>query len=237
MDVSVTLKSKRSETPLNYSNSPYHYASTTVLTPDGINYNETWIFDFQAGLDNSKTVQSIQLPAAKTPIMHFFAMTLYGPPPGQVPKAPVLNVQYARSTTRWAQSNYSANAIPDLGTQIFEVALDNLAPMDAPKSTWVTGKHSVVIEGKGLKTVRPYQLRRLRSGDQVVMKIGVRNSFAVPTKTKGRVVVKDVHGVDIFRSEEFDFMAGIPDYQPVDASLSQHEAADWVSKLAVDTIR
>jgi hypothetical protein len=36
----------------------------------------------------------------------------------------------------------------------------------------------------------------------------------------------------VFRSEEYEFTAGIPDYQPVDASLSQHEAADWVRKLS-----
>ncbi|CUA69605.1 fucosidase, alpha-L-1, tissue [Rhizoctonia solani] len=206
---------------------PYHYANTTILTPEGINYNETWIFTFQAGLDNSKTVESIQLPAAKTPIMHFFALTLYGPPPAQILKAPVLNVQYARSTTKWAQSNYSANATPDPATQIFEVALDNLAPMDAPSSTWLNGNYSVVIEGQGLKTYRPYPLKRLRSGDQVVMKIGVRNTFKVPTKTKGRVIVKDAHGKEVFKSEEYDFTAGIPDYKPVDSSLSQHEASDW----------
>ncbi|KAF8711892.1 Alpha-L-fucosidase, partial [Rhizoctonia solani] len=206
---------------------PYHYASTTVLTPEGINRNETWIFDFQAGLDNSRTVESIQLPAAKTPIMHFFALTLYGPPPSQTPNEPVLNVQYARSTTKWAQSNYSANAIPDPTSQIFEVALDNLAPMDAPTSTWLNGNYSVVIEGEGLKTSRPYALKRLRSGDQVVMKIGVHNTFKAPTKTKGQIVVKDARGEDEFRSEEYEFMVGIPDYEPVDASLSQHEASDW----------
>ncbi|EUC64021.1 alpha-L-fucosidase [Rhizoctonia solani AG-3 Rhs1AP] len=206
---------------------PYHYANTTILTPEGINYNETWIFTFQAGLDNSKIVQSIQLPTAKTPVMHFFAITLYGTPPAQTPNTPVLNVQYARSTTKWAQSNYSANAVPDPATQIFEVALDNLAPMDASTSTWLNGNYSVVIEGQGLKTYRPYSLRRLRSGDQVVMKIGVRNSFKVPTKTKGRVIVKDTHGKAAFKSEEYDFTAGIPDYKPADASLSQHEASDW----------
>ncbi|GAB1522697.1 hypothetical protein RhiTH_005819 [Rhizoctonia solani] len=213
---------------------PYHYASTTVLTPEGINRNETWIFDFQAGLDNSRTVESIQLPAAKTPIMHFFALTLYGPPPSQTPNEPVLNVQYARSTTKWAQSNYSANAIPDPTSQIFEVALDNLAPMDAPTSTWLNGNYSVVIEGEGLKTSRPYALKRLRSGDQVVMKIGVHNTFKAPTKTKGQIVVKDARGEDEFRSEEYEFMAGIPDYEPVDASLSQHEASDWVSVPLID---
>ncbi|QRW24710.1 alpha-L-fucosidase [Rhizoctonia solani] len=206
---------------------PYHYTSTTVLTPEGINRNETWIFDFQAGLDNSRTVESIQLPAAKTPIMHFFALTLYGPPPSQTPNEPVLNVQYARSTTKWAQNNYSANAIPDPTSQIFEVALDNLATMDAPTSTWLNGNYSVVIEGEGLKTSRPYALKRLRSGDQVVMKIGVHNTFKAPTKTKGQIVVKDARGEDEFRSEEYEFMAGIPDYEPVDASLSQHEASDW----------
>ncbi|CAE6344951.1 unnamed protein product, partial [Rhizoctonia solani] len=206
---------------------PYHYTSTTVLTPEGINRNETWIFDFQAGLDNSRTVESIQLPAAKTPIMHFFALTLYGPPPSQTPNEPVLNVQYARSTTKWAQNNYSANAVPDPTSQIFEVALDNLAPMDAPTSTWLNGNYSVVIEGEGLKTSRPYALKRLRSGDQVVMKIGVHNTFKAPTKTKGQIVVKDARGEDEFRSEEYEFMAGIPDYEPVDASLSQHEASDW----------
>ncbi|KAG9093963.1 hypothetical protein FRC07_011392, partial [Ceratobasidium sp. 392] len=206
---------------------PYHFANTTVLTPDGINRNETWIFSFQAGLDNSKTLKSVQLPAAKTPNIHIFAITLYGPPPSQVPKSPILNVQYARSTTRWAQSNYSANAIPDPSTQIFEVALDNLAPVDAPNSTWIAGNYSVSIEGKGLQTARAYKLKRLRSGDQVVMKIGVRNSFKEPIKTKGKVVVRDARGGTVFQSEEYEFTAGIPDYQSNDASLSQHEAADW----------
>ncbi|KAF8599783.1 glycoside hydrolase [Ceratobasidium sp. AG-I] len=205
---------------------PYRYSNTTVLTPDGINYNETWIFAFQAGLDNSKTVKSIQLPATKTPAIHFFAITLYGSPPTS-PEAPALSVQYARSTTRWAQSNYSANAVPDTTIQIFQVALDNLASIDAPNSTWVAGHHSVTIEGEGLETVQPYTLKRLRSGDQVVMKIGVKNSFSVPTKTKGKVMVKDANGTAVFESDEYEFMAGIPDYEPVDASLSQHEAADW----------
>ncbi|KAF8756097.1 Alpha-L-fucosidase, partial [Rhizoctonia solani] len=194
---------------------PYHYTSTTVLTPEGINRNETWIFDFQAGLDNSRTVESIQLPAAKTPIMHFFALTLYGPPPSQTPNEPCQR----RS---------------DPTSQIFEVALDNLAPMDAPTSTWLNGNYSVVIEGEGLKTSRPYALKRLRSGDQVVMKIGVHNTFKAPTKTKGQIVVKDARGEDEFRSEEYEFMAGIPDYEPVDASLSQHEASDWVSVPLID---
>ncbi|KAG8735161.1 hypothetical protein FRC10_010916 [Ceratobasidium sp. 414] len=206
---------------------PYRYANTTVLTPKGINHNETWIFAFQAGLDNSKSLESIQLPASKSPNIHIFAITLYGPPPSQVPKAPVLNVQYARSTTRWAQSNYSANAVQDPSTQIFEVALDNLAPIDAPGSTWVSGNYSVSVEGKRLQTVRPYKLKRLRSGDQVVMKIGVRNSFKVPTKTRGKVVIRDARGVVVFQSEEYEFTAGIPDYRANDASLSQHEAADW----------
>ncbi|KAG9086464.1 hypothetical protein FS749_003626 [Ceratobasidium sp. UAMH 11750] len=206
---------------------PYRYANTTVLTPEGINHNETWIFAFQAGLDNSRTLQSIQLPAAKSPNIHIFAITLYGPPPARVPTAPVLNVQYARSTTRWAQSNYSASAIQDPSTQIFEVALDNLAPIDAPNSTWVAGDYSVLIEGRGLQTVRPYRLKRLRSGDQVVMKIGVRNSFKVPTKARGKVVIRNARGMVAFQSEQYEFMAGIPDYQANDASLSQHEAADW----------
>jgi alpha-L-fucosidase len=217
-----------------YSHSPYHYANTTVLTPEGINRNETWIFAFQAGLDNSKILQSIQLPASKTPNIHIFAITLYGSPPLQTPKAPILNVQYARSTTRWAQSNYSANAVPDPSVQIFEVALDNLAPIDAPNSTWVAGNFSVLIEGKGLETVRPYMLKRLRSGDQVVMKIGVRNSFGAPTRTKGRVVVRDARGTAVFKSGEYVFTAGIPDYKSDDASLSQHEAADWVSRTNAD---
>lgn len=139
-----------------------------------------------------------------------------------------MSVQYARSTTRWAQSNYSANAVPDTTAQIFQVALDNLASIDAPHSTWVSGNHSVTIEGEGLETVQPYALKRLRSGDQVIMKIGVKNSFGVPTKTKGKVVVRDGLGTVVFESDEYEFMAGIPDYESVDASLSQHEAADWV---------
>jgi alpha-L-fucosidase len=126
-----------------------------------------------------------------------------------------------RSTTKWLKS--------DPEVQIIEVLLDNLSPLNATEEEWVTSPIEVSIDSDLIETTSPARLVRLRSNDQALLKVGVKNVDGVEPGTAGTVSVT-IEGFEgsLARSGGWEIIAGVPDWESNDSSLATHEAPEWV---------
>lgn len=207
-----------------------------------VNHNVTSISYVSTRIPNDKPLKSIALPI-DTSYINFFAISLVPVPDNNIlsvstsnsTAGPILNVQGVRSTTKWFDQDSSNSRI-----QRVEITLANLSPLSAPVNTsWVTSPHTITLVSPGseIEIATVGSFLRLRSNDQVVIPIGIRNSPRVPPGSKVKVRVQiDSGGVDgslvhLGAQTEFEITAGIPEWEDTDESLRTHEIPDWVSEL------
>lgn len=207
-----------------------------------VNNNVTSISYVSTRIPNDKPLKSITLPV-DTSYINFFAISLISVPDNTGHTAstsdanagPSLNVQGVRSTTKWVDNNNPSSKI-----QRIEVTVANLSPLSAPTNTsWVTSPHTITLVSPNseIETVSVGSFHRLRSNDQVVIPVGIRNSPRVPpgNKIKVRVQINSdrIDGPLAHPSAqtEFEITAGIPEWNDTDESLRTHEIPDWVSEI------
>ncbi|THG97827.1 hypothetical protein EW026_g4244 [Hermanssonia centrifuga] len=119
--------------------------------------------------------------------------------------------------------------------QQIEVTLNNLAPLNASTSSWLTATYNVSLVSDDIETVVPGIVKRLRSNDQVVVPVGVRNRVGVKSGTSAKVQVvlssagenQAERDVKLEDANDWDVVAGIPEWTNGDASLRTHEAPEW----------
>ncbi|KAJ3553679.1 hypothetical protein NM688_g3482 [Phlebia brevispora] len=216
---------------------PFHYANATLDSGHTIDYNVTSIGYISLRVPNEKALRSVTLPTSDTYI-NFFAISLL--PASPLPRStgsPLihLSVQNVRSTTKWMDVSAARGVAANEKVQQIEITLNNLAPLDAPMSSWITRKHnfSVSLVSDALYTVVPGNVVRLRSNDQVVVRIGVQNlPHAKPgTNATANVVWQLASGTAtdliIDGLSGWEVVAGIPEWTSDDTSLRTHEAPDW----------
>lgn len=222
-------RSRRTTTLLILLHRPFHYANQT-LDEETIDWNVTSISYTTLRVPNAKPLKSITLPA-NTTYINIFALSLLGA--SNSSNSVELSVQNVRSTTRWMGSN----ATDSDRIQVVEVTLNNLAPFDAPTSKWLTSPHNVTLTSDSIDTVIPGRVVRLRSNDQIVVKVGVTNKAGVDAGSLANVTVtltpdgvKDTcEPAALQRAASWQITAGIPEWKNGDDSLRTHEAPDWVS--------
>lgn len=198
-----------------------------------MDHNITSISYISARIPNDKPLKSITLPA-NTSYINFFAISLVsGTPSGSV-DSPRLSVRNVRSTTKWVDAKDASSE----KIQQIEVTLANLSPLSAPtNSSWLTSTHSLYLTSSNdeIKTVIPGKVIRLRSNDQVVIPISIQNNHKVEAGTKVQVTVhlrSEKNSTAVLletEGQEFEIIAGIPEWNNSDESLRTHEAPDWVS--------
>ncbi|KAL1705868.1 glycoside hydrolase family 29 protein [Schizophyllum commune] len=200
--------------------SPWHYANATLDYNTTIDHNITHIHYVTTRLPSDRPLASITLPA-NTTYINWFSITLQEAAPETT--GPALSVQHVRSTTKWIDS---------FDVQQVEVLLDNLAPLSEDVSRWITSRHNVSIESDALEMVVSATFRRLRSNDQVLLKLGVRlkEGVEVGSETNATVVVQDATSgtpVKIANAEGWTITVGIPLWSANDESLGTHESPEW----------
>lgn len=187
---------------------PFYY------TNQSNNYNKSNIFQRTLWIDPSKYLTSLEMPRiGGSNRLHIFAVTL-SVALADDSLGPQLQVDYARSTKK-----YLTNA----ATQIFEVTISNI-----DEKYWVMSNDSVgvSIESKGVTTLKPGAIKRLRPGDRVIVQVAVENKESVEIGTTGIATVRlKSSTIDI----SHDFMAtfGIGPYEPTYESIFTHESPDW----------
>ncbi|KAI0076394.1 glycoside hydrolase family 29 protein [Panus rudis PR-1116 ss-1] len=214
---------------------PYHYANSSLDSGKTIDFNVTSIQYVSARIPSDKPLKSITLPQSDSYI-NIFSISLLGSvmsDSGNTSQL-ALAVQNVRSTTKWVEDSESNDSEK---IQQIEVTLSNLSPLSAPQSTsWLTTPHNLTLVSNEIKTVIPGRVVRLRSNDQVVVRVGIRNADGVNpgTKVKVRVALTEERsgtelklGVNGQDEEGFEIVAGVPEWTDDDESLRTHEAPDW----------
>ncbi|KAK0458786.1 glycoside hydrolase [Desarmillaria tabescens] len=109
--------------------------------------------------------------------------------------------------------------------QLFEITLNNFAPSTAGAEAWITHDMSIVVASNSLETMIPGIIRRLRGGDQARFLVGVVNKDSIKPGTPISDVQVLIDGRPV--GNQWDAIAGIPDFYPGDDSLMTHESAEW----------
>lgn len=174
---------------------PYRYL------PNDTNFNTTHVFEWTGALNPSKELKSITLPATTNTTagrIHVFALSLR--------PASGLRVQHIRPTQKQQEG----------GVQLVEVTVGNAGP------SWVHG-HGIVltIEAPGITTVVPAHVKRLRSGDQKKVNVGVVGS----SNATATVKISNGNGTTSFQFPGTDF--GLKNYTDSLDSLTLHESPEW----------
>ncbi|KAK0442753.1 glycoside hydrolase [Desarmillaria tabescens] len=189
------------------------------------NYNISRMFTFQHHTDNSKVLTGVVLPrdtgtSQLTGVVsiHVFAITLISADMPPSVRRPSLYVQNVRSTTKF--QTLDGNEI-----QLFEITLNNFAPSTAGAEAWITHDMSIVVASNSLETMIPGTIRRLRGGDQARFLVGVVNKDSIKPGTPISDVQVLIDGRPV--GNQWDAIAGIPDFYPGDDSLMTHESAEW----------
>lgn len=222
--------------------SPFHFANAALDGGSSVDYNVTTISYVSTRISSMKLLRSITLPE-QSAYINFFAISLLPAlPPDAVAKVRI-SVQNVRSTTKWLDDPSGTDRdAGDTKVQSVEITLNNLAALNASHSTWLIGRHNATVRvvSDALDTVVAGRVRRLRSNDQVVVRVGVRNRPGVEPGTKVRVsvVMGSVDGPEVVldNNEDWEVVAGIPEWRSDDASLRTHEAPDWVGIHIVDRV-
>ncbi|KAK0192763.1 glycoside hydrolase [Armillaria mellea] len=90
---------------------------------------------------------------------------------------------------------------------------------------WITHDTSIVVASDSLDTAIPGSVKRLRGGDQVRILVGVVNKDGVEAGTPISDVRILINGRPV--GNQWDAIAGIPDFFTGDDSLVTHESAEW----------
>ncbi|KAK7710026.1 hypothetical protein SLS57_008524 [Botryosphaeria dothidea] len=196
------------------------------LTNETVDYNRSNIFQAVGWLDSSKELTSLTLPnvtagsstspggAAVEARLHIFALSLL-PVANSPPQGPQLEVLYARSTQKWFEGTNK--------TQIFEATINNVG------TEFVLKNHSVSVwvDSPGVRTVQNATVKRLRSGDQVVVEVGVVNEDGVQPGSVGNATVH-IAGDGIPEARyTFNATFGIAEYEATYDSVYSHESPSW----------
>ena len=113
--------------------------------------------------------------------------------------------------------------------------MNNVAPLGAPTSRWLTTAHEVALVSDALDTVVPGRIVRLQPNDQIVVKIGVRGRSGTKPGEEVKVTVelvpehKNSSSALLSGRTTWTLPVGIPDWRNEDSSLKTHEPPDWVS--------
>ncbi|CUA75537.1 alpha-L-fucosidase [Rhizoctonia solani] len=228
---------------------PYH----TTDYEKSINHNLTQIYHWVTTLKSNSPLRSITLPnTGSYNRFHLFALSLVptGPLLGcaadaphygaQIPLAlapPVPGPQLITRRARLTRKLYEAfdrlgNPQELGGAQLVEVTLANMRPTAAWADTrcWGGPMH-VWVYGNNLYTVQHGEISRLMPGDEVKVRVWVRNLGNVAAGTVGtmRVEIREARrqGNVISVSEEWPAVAGIPRYEESKESLGKHETPLW----------
>lgn len=196
------------------------------LTNETVDYNRSNIFQAVGWLDSSKELTSLTLPnvtggsstspggAAVEARLHIFALSLL-PVANSPPQGPQLEVLYARSTQKWFEGTNK--------TQIFEATINNVG------TEFVLKNHSVSVwvDSPGVRTVQNSTVKRLRSGDQVVVEVGVVNEDGVQPGSVGNATFH-IAGDGIPEARyTFNATFGIAEYEATYDSVYSHESPSW----------
>jgi alpha-L-fucosidase len=211
--------------------SPFFYANATLDEGKTIEHNTSTIGYITVRVPDGKPLRSITLPDADAAIDIFALSLLEASTSG---KSTVLTVQNVRSTTKWLNSG----ATGDERIQVVEVIVNNLAPLNAPISQWLTSPHNLTLSSDSLETVVPARIVRLRPNDQITVKVGVKARSGVKVGSLAKVTVKLVPDckncatVGLGGVTSWEIPIGIKDWTNDDTSLSTHEPPEWVSIFA-----
>jgi alpha-L-fucosidase len=95
-------------------------------------------------------------------------------------------------------------------------------------SSWILANNTinVTVESSGLETVQAGQIKRIRSGDQVMVEVGVVNKPGVKPGSSGNATV---HAANDHFETTYTMNAtyGIGEYQPTYESIYTHESPSW----------
>lgn len=200
---------------------PCYYRNSTV------DYNRSNIFETINWLDSSTELTSLTLPnvtegsfsgpggAAVSTRLHIFALSLWSAEElAPASNGVELEIQYARTTQKWITGTNK--------TQIVEVLVSNVG------TSWLLANETVdvTVESNGIRTIQPGKIKRLRSGDQVQVEVGVVNEAGVDEGSFGNATV--IISNQYYRSEYiFNATYGISQYLPTFDSVYAHETPDW----------
>ncbi|CAE6478403.1 unnamed protein product [Rhizoctonia solani] len=228
---------------------PYH----TTNFGDSINHNLTQIYHWVTALNSNSPLRSITLPTTGSyNRFHLFSLSLVptGPLLGCAPNAPYygaqmpltlaplapgpkLTVRRARITRKLYEAFDRLGNPQELGgAQLVEVTLANMRPIAAGADTrcWGGPMH-VWVYGNHFYTVKHGEVSRLMPGDEVKVRVWVRNFEHVVAGTSGtmRIEIREAReqGNIISVSEEWPAAAGVPRYEESEASLGKHETPLW----------
>ncbi|KAJ2991579.1 hypothetical protein NUW58_g2464 [Xylaria curta] len=176
------------------------------FTPDGVNWNTSTIFERTAPLVAGKKLRSLILPDVSSlpdGRLHLFAVSLWGSD-----ETVQVGIQAVRPTQKWLS----------VDEQVVEISVNN-AGAECLAGPGVT----VTLVGSGFETTTPGRLRRLCSGDQKIVKIGVRGSSGGAVDASVIVDGENGRRVDTISDVEI----GLTDWTPEPDNLARHEAPDW----------
>ncbi|KAG8793464.1 hypothetical protein FRC12_002677 [Ceratobasidium sp. 428] len=233
--------------------SSYHTTSYGA----SINHNLTQIHYWSTALRTHSPLRSITLPPTGSyNRFHLFALSV-------VPSAPLLGcepdsgdkilsndqttlspnpstgpriiVRRARTTTK-LQELEDRFGLPNplAGAQLVEVTLANMRPTAASPNPhcWSGPLHVWVYSGE-VYTVKHGEAGRVMPGDEVKVRVWVRNFAGVRAGLKGKMRVEVKHaaggeaGVTLVESSDWPAVAGVPPYEETKESLERHETPLW----------
>jgi alpha-L-fucosidase len=174
----------------------------SYFTANDTNFNTTHIYEFVGSLDHSKTLASITFPdTTNDPTgsrLHVFALSLW--------QGSGIAIQYLRPTQK----------TPGNGVQTVEVVVSNAGP------EWIRGDGmTITIEGQGITTVEPGQIKRLSPGDQKKINVGVVGSGSVTAS----VIFAGRNSTTRYCVEDVIF--GLEEWTSELSSLTKHESPEW----------
>jgi alpha-L-fucosidase len=221
-----------------------------------INYNLTQIHHWSTALSTRSPLRSIILPSRGSyNRLHLFALsvvhagTLLGctleatggeqaplvlAPPSSGPR---LIIRRARTTFKLYEAFDRLGNPQELGgSQLVEVTLANLRPTatGAVPRCWAGPVH-IWVHSDHMYTVKHGEVHRLMPGDEVKVRVWVRNFDQIQAGTRGtmHIEVRDVSraadeaGKTLFVSEDWPMIAGVPPYDESKESLEKHETPLW----------
>lgn len=239
--------------------SSYH----TTAYGKSVNHNLTQIHHWSTALRTHAPLRSITLPPVGSyNRLHVFALSVVpaASPLGcrlddnlaltvdeQIPlhvessAGPKMVIRRARTTNKLYEARDRVGNLEPLGgAQLVEVTVANMLPTstDVNSRCWGGPMH-VWVHGGGMYTVKHGEVNRVMPGDELKVRVWVRNfdDIAPGTQGKMRVELRDASGTSASDSEplgevflisdDWPMTAGVPPYEESKESLERHETPLW----------
>lgn len=174
------------------------------FTKEGINWNNTQIFERTVPLRPGKKLKEILLPDKSNSTegrLHVFAISLWK-------QESSVTVQSVRPTQKWVGN----------GTQLIEVTVNNAG------TDCIAGQgFNVTISGDGFRTAAPGHIKRLCPGDQKTAAVEVEGESAGPVQVN--VEVESQQSTQSFAFDDVEI--GLKEWTSDLSSLALHESPDW----------